>query len=188
MVTYDYVRRGNTILTAADYVACGNSSGKVTYLDVLRARIEASRVHIEELRTTTTVSGTKEYHAAVSVRAGVLVIRKSSCNGTCCFREGHYVLGCQCWKAYVLFVQPDAVPDTPPNQQELAPREDVEAAGVNSKFQVGAYLAADFDGMYFFSEVVRQETDGAVWMKYLRTVRGKLNKYNWLAIEGHCRR
>ena len=73
----------------------------------------------------------------------------------------------------MLFVQFDAVSDTPPNQQEPAPQEDVETAGVNSKFQVGAYLVADFDGMYFVSEVVRQETDGALRVTYLRTVRGK---------------
>ena len=83
----------------------------------------------------------------------------------------------------MLFVQSDAVPDTPPNQQEPAPREDVEAAGVNSKFRVGAYLVADFDGMYFVGEVVRRETDGAMRVKYPRTVRGKLNRYNWTAIE-----
>ena len=67
-------------------------------------------------------------------------------DSTCCFREGHHVLGCQDWKEYVLFIQPDAVSDTPPNQQEPAPRDDVEAAGVNSQFQVGAYLVVHFDG------------------------------------------
>ena len=122
-------------------------------------------------------------HAAVCMRPGVLAMRKTSCNNMGCFREGHCVLGCQGWKEYVLYVQPDAVLDTLYSQQESAPREDMEAAGVNSQFQVGAYLVADFDGMYFVGEVVHQETDGAMWVKYLCIVRGKLNKYNWPAIE-----
>ena len=75
----------------------------------------------------------------------------------------------------MLFVQFDAVSDTPPNQQEPAPQENVETAGVNYEFQVGAYLVADFDGIYFVGEVVRQKTDGAVRVKYLRAVRGKRN-------------
>ena len=113
------------------------------------------------------VSSMMEYHAAW-------------CS---CDEEGHYVLGCQGRKKFVLFVQFDAVPDTLPNQQEPAPQEDVEASGVNSQFHVGAYLVANFKGMYFVSEVVRQETGGAVRVKYLRAVRGKLNRYNWPAIE-----
>ena len=38
-MAFDYVRRGNTLLTAADYVAYANSSEKVMYLEVLRAKI-----------------------------------------------------------------------------------------------------------------------------------------------------
>ena len=78
----------------------------------------------------------------------------------------------QGWKEYALYVQPDAVPDTPPNQQEPAPQEDVDVAGVNSQFQDGAYLVADFVGMYFVGEVVRRETDGAMQEKYLHAIRG----------------
>ena len=56
------------------------------------------------------------------------------------------------------------------HQKEPAPREDVEAAGANSQFQVGANLDVHVDGMYFVGEVVRQETEGAVREKYLGTV------------------
>ena len=82
----EYVRRGNTILTAADYVAYGNSSGKMTYFEVSRARIEASRVHLEELRTNVRYDG-----LPCGGVPGVLAIRKTSCNGTCCFQEGHWL-------------------------------------------------------------------------------------------------
>ena len=68
-------------------------------------------------------------------------------------------------------------------QQEPAPREDVGAIRVNSQFQVGPYLVADFDGMYFIDEMVRQEAGGAVWVKNIPTVGGKLNRYNSSAIE-----
>ena len=105
----------------------------------------------------TAVSGMMEYHAVVFLAA----------------KAGRSVL----------FIQPDAVPDIPPNQQEPTPREGVGAIGVNSQFQVGTYLVADFDRMYFVGEVVRQETDGTVQVKYLRTIGGKLNRYNWPAIE-----
>ena len=43
-------------------------------------------------------------------------------------------------------------------------------------------MVADFDGMYFVGEVVRQETDGAGRVKYLRIVGGRRNR-NWPAID-----
>ena len=99
----DYVRRGNSILTAAQYAAYGNSSGKVKYLVVPKETVAAGLLELEAIKATTTVKGTMTYHAAVCPRPGVLMLRKTSCYSLCCFRGGQQVLGCQGWDEHVLF-------------------------------------------------------------------------------------
>ncbi len=174
----DYVRRGNTILTAAEYVSLGNSAGKIKYLEVSRANIEDSRAQIEELKTKATVPGTMKYHAAVCVRPGVLAMRKTSCNNMCCFQNGRYVLGCSEWDKHVLFDDSAEVAEETVDHEVVAPAE-----CVTLQFRVGTYVVADFDGMYFVGEVVRTEKEGSVLVKYLRPVGGQMSRYTWPATE-----
>ena len=174
----DYVRRGNTILTAAEYVSLGNSAGKIKYLEVSRTDIEDSRVQMEVLKTKASVPGTMKYHAAVSVRTGVLALRKTSCNSPCCFQNGCYVLGCREWDQHVLFDDSTNVAEEPVDHQSVPPAE-----YVTTQFRVGAYLVADFDGMYFVGEVVRSEEESSVRVKYMHPVGGQMSRYTWPASE-----
>jgi hypothetical protein len=189
----DYVRRGNSITTAAQYAEYGNSSGKVTYVVVPKDVIAEGGVTIDRIRTTRKVKGTMTYHAAVCIRQGVLAMRKTSCYGPCCFQEGTFVLGCQGWTEHVLFPQPqtELVPAMLPNQQTIGPPEaelvpatlpnqqTVGPAIEDPLFQVGSWLVADFNSTYYVGKVVRGLQDGRVLVDYLHLVTGKLKRYNW---------
>ena len=85
-----------------------------------------------------------KYHAAVSVCAGVLAMQKTSGSGPCCFRNGHYIIGCREWDERVLFVESAKVAEATFEQPGIAPAE-----GANLQFRLGSYGAADFDGTYF---------------------------------------
>ena len=133
---------------------------------------------MEVLKTKASVPGTMKYHAAVSVRPGVLALRKTSCNSPCYFQNGCYVLGCSEWDQHVLFDDSTNVAEEPVDHQSVPPAE-----YVTTQFRVGAYLVADFDGMYFVGELVRSEEESSVRVKYMHPVGGQMSRYTWPASE-----
>ena len=74
----DYVRRSNSILTATQYAAYSNSSGKVKYIVISKEAVADGLPALEAIKWTSTVKGTMTYHAAVCPRPGVLRMRKTS--------------------------------------------------------------------------------------------------------------
>ena len=68
--------RGHSILTAADYVIRGNSSGTVEFHVVTKDDIGENRLALDAFMTT--VKGTMTNHAAVCVQSVVLIVRKTS--------------------------------------------------------------------------------------------------------------
>ena len=182
----DYVRRGHTILTAAEYVSLGNSAGKVEYIEVTQSAIEECRVAVEKLKTTVAVHSTMKYHAAVRVRPGVLAMRTTSCNSPCCFHDGRYVLGCGHWVEHALFAGTDeAVVDEQEPAPAVAPAERAVRAehAQPPNFRIGSYVVADFDGTYFVGEVLQSPNEGSVKVKYLRATGGQMNRYNWPEVD-----
>ena len=101
--------------------------------------------------------------SSVCVRPGVLAMRKTSCSGPCCFRNGRYILGCREWDEHVLFVESAKVAEAIVEQPGVAPAE-----GAKLQFRVGSYMVADFNGKYFLGEVVRMERQGSSAGKYLQ--------------------
>ena len=74
----DYVRRSNSILTATQYAAYSNSSGKVKYIVISKEAVADGLPALEAIKSTSTVKGTMTYHAAVCPRPRVLRMRKTS--------------------------------------------------------------------------------------------------------------
>ena len=97
--------RGPSILVAADYVMCKNSSDTCEFLVVTEDDIGESRLTLNALTTSTTVKGIMTNHAGVCAQSEVLMVRKTSCYRSCCFHHDQYVLGCQGWTKHVLFPQ-----------------------------------------------------------------------------------
>ena len=114
----DYVRRGNSILTATQYAAYGNSSGKVKYIVVSKEAVADGLLALVAIKSTSTVKGTMTYHAAVCPRPGVLKMRKTSCYSMCCLAGGKQVLGCPDWDEHVLFQQLTNGADVQPMEVE----------------------------------------------------------------------
>ena len=143
----DYVRRGHSILTAADYAKYGDSSG-TEYLVVTKDDIGESRLALDAMMTSTTVKGTMTYHAAVCLQHGVLMMPTTPCYGSCCFHHGEYVLGCQGWTEHVLFPQPPPVP-TPHRPADIKGkgrnRRRPSLPGVPGRITA----VANFDAIYF---------------------------------------
>ena len=139
----DYVRRSRL------RQVYGDSSGTVEYLVVTKDDIGESRLALDAMTTSTTVKGTMTYPAAVCLQPGVVMMRTTSCYGSCCFHHGQYVLGCQGWTENVLFPQPPLVPAPQLNQQTSSAKEETGEDPHFQEFQVKSWLVANFYAIYF---------------------------------------
>ena len=65
------------------------------------------------------------------------------------------------------------------NQQTSCAREEADEDSHFQEFQVGLWLVASFDAIYFLGEVQRGLHTGTVRVKYLHPVVGKMNRFKW---------
>ena len=125
------------------------------------------------------MNGTMTCHAAVYLQPGVLMMRKTSCYGSCCFHCAKYVLGCKRWREHLLFPQPTPVPVS----QYTVHQEEKQAETLTSGSSRSDH---GFDAIYYVGEEHRVVQDGTVRVNSFHPVVGKVVLHYRTPREARC--